>query len=354
MLAQTMRAARFHAATRTLAIESIPVPEPGRIDVRVRVDACGICGSDLSLVAGHLAPSLDVVTPGHEAAGTIDAVGADVPPDWTVGRRVVLAPGRACGECRACRRGAQLGCEHPQILGFDRDGGFAEFVVVPFHALVAIPDQLPAEQWAVLADAVSTPYAALVDTGEMRPADAVGIWGIGGLGVHAVQVARALGAAPIVAVDPRPSARARALALGADVALDPADPAFAEQMRAASGGDGLTIALDIVGSTSTIQQSLASIGRDGRVVVVGVTGDALTLGSVGKFVVRGRDLRGHLGYQRRHLEQLVRLVECGRLSFRDSISGIVTLDELGAAIDRLRSRVADEVRVFVRPAASEQ
>jgi D-arabinose 1-dehydrogenase-like Zn-dependent alcohol dehydrogenase len=232
-MADTMRAARFDATSRRLEVQDVPVPVPSPTEVLVRVEACGICLSDVHLLDGTLPAVLPVVTPGHEAAGTVEAVG-DLVPGWTPGDRVLMAGGRNCGTCRWCVRGRIEDCEAFQILGFNYDGAWAQYVVVPYGALTGVPAGLPVEQAAILADAVSTPYAALTDRAALRPGEAIGLWGIGGLGVHAVQVARMVGAAPIIAIDPLPSARERALRLGADVALDPRAVDVVEEVRSAA------------------------------------------------------------------------------------------------------------------------
>jgi D-arabinose 1-dehydrogenase-like Zn-dependent alcohol dehydrogenase len=156
---------------------------------------------------------LEQVTPGHEAAGTIEQVGPGVPL-WRAGQRVVLLAGRNCGVCRHCISGNFTDCLNPVVMGQGYDGGWAEYVVVHYSLLTEVPDHVPIEQAALIADAVATPFTGLIDRGRLRLGDFVGLWGIGGLGVHAVQIARLGGAGLIIAVDPLPAARQRALDLG--------------------------------------------------------------------------------------------------------------------------------------------
>jgi D-arabinose 1-dehydrogenase-like Zn-dependent alcohol dehydrogenase len=233
-----MTAARLDAACGELTIEQVPVPDVGATDVLIRVQACGICLSDAHLIDGTITSSVDVVTLGHEPAGIVAAVGAAV-PKWVVGDRVVLDAGHPCGRCDRCAIGMSEQCTSPRIMGVDYDGSWAEYVAVPYTTLCSIPDSLPFEQAALMADAISTPYAALVDTAQLRPSQSVGLWGIGGLGFHAVQIALLCGAAPVIAVDPRSSARQRALDVGADAALDPQQPDFDELILSLTDGLGL-------------------------------------------------------------------------------------------------------------------
>ncbi|MCW2779011.1 MAG: alcohol dehydrogenase, partial [Frankiales bacterium] len=216
----TMRAARFDAASKKLTVEDVPVPVPGPGEVLVKVEACGICLSDVHLIEGTLPGPLPVVTPGHEAAGTIAVLGEGV-QGWQVGDRVVMAGGKQCSNCEMCFRGRFEECLAFEIMGFNYDGAWAQYVLTSFGGMSSVPDDIPLERACVLADAVATPYAALTDRAQLQPGESIALWGIGGLGVHAVQTARLVGAAPIIAIDPSASARERALRLGADHALDP-------------------------------------------------------------------------------------------------------------------------------------
>jgi D-arabinose 1-dehydrogenase-like Zn-dependent alcohol dehydrogenase len=345
----TMRAARFHAETRQLSVQDVPVPEPGPTEVLVRVKACGICLSDVHLLDGSLRPSLPVLTPGHEAAGVIERVGERV-PGWTPGQRVVMAGGKACGACASCANGrGQEDCLRFRIMGFDYDGAWAEFIVVPCTSLTAVPEHIPFEQAAILADAVSTPYAGLIDRGGLRPGESVGLWGIGGLGVHAVQIARMAGAALIVAVDTLPDARARALDRGADFALDPAGEDVPARIREITGGRGLDLAVDLVGANAVLAQAAQCIGRNGRVVMIGLSPAPIQLGAGVNFGVRSQSLLGHLGYHKRHLDQLVEIVARGRLDVSRSISGILPLEDVAAGVERLAKKEGNPIRLVVRP-----
>lgn len=344
-----MRAARFDSETRRLSVEDVPVPEPGPAEVLVRVKACGICLSDVHLLDGSLRASLPVVTPGHEASGVIERVGERV-PGWAPGQRVVMSGGKACGTCPSCANGrGQEECLRFKIMGFDYDGAWAEFIVVPYTSLTEVPEHVPFEQAAILADAVSTPYAGLIDRGGLRPGEAVGLWGIGGLGVHAVQIARMAGAALIVAVDTLPDARARALDRGADYALDPAADDVPARVREITGGRGLDVAVDLVGANAVLAQAAQCIGRNGRVVMIGLSPEPIRLGAGVNFGVRSQSLLGHLGYHKRHLDQLVQIVARGRLDVSRSITDILPLEDVAAGVERLAKKEGNPIRLVVRP-----
>jgi D-arabinose 1-dehydrogenase-like Zn-dependent alcohol dehydrogenase len=337
----SMTAARFHAASATFGIEEVDIPTPGRTEVLVKVEACGICSSDVHLIGGMLPPPLPSVTPGHEAAGTIAAVGEDVPASWQEGSRVVLSAGRKCGQCPSCTRGGGIDeCTFLQVMGAFYDGAWAQYVVVGFEQLVAIPDHLSFEQAAILADAVTTPYSALLDTAQLRPAESIGIWGIGGLGTHAVQIARLTGAAPIIAVDRVAEVRQRALDLGADAALDPAATDFADQLRALTGGRGLDVAAEFVGFNDVRAQAVQSLGLSPDPIVVN---EALP------FLLQAQSMGGHLGGGVRHLQELVNLVALGRLDLSGSVSEAIPLTEVANGIHTLEKRETYPVRIVVKP-----
>lgn len=342
-----MRAAVFDAASGVLELQSVPDPAPGPGEVVVQVAACGVCLSDVHLLDGSMPAPLSRVVPGHEAAGTVVAVGAQVPV-WAVGDAVVLSGGGACGSCPSCAAGRSDDCSDIRVMGFSYDGGWADMVKVPFGYLTRAPWSVPLTQAAILADAVATPWAALTTTAELRPAEAVGLWGIGGLGVHAVQLARLAGAHPVIAVDPLPAARQRALDAGADAALDPADD-VPTIVRELTGGRGLDVALDFAGNPRAVAQSTASLARLGRVVLVGLFPDDLNLGPAVLFGLYGHQVRGHLGYAKPHLEQLVRLVDGGRLDLSASVSSVLPLDRVHDGVALLTDKQTNPVRVVLAP-----
>ena len=345
-----MRAAVFDSASRRLEVKEVPDPEPGPAEVRVRVQACGICLSDVHLINGTLATPLERVTPGHEPAGVIEQVGEGVPEYWAPGARVVMAAGKPCGECPNCVRGyPPSSCLATLVMGFAFDGAWAEYVVVPWHALTAVPDRVPIEQAAILADAVSTPYAGLTDRAGLRQGESVGLWGIGGLGVHAVMVARMVGASPIIALDPSKAARQRALDRGADHTLDPTAEGLVEHVWELTGGLGLDVAVDLFGANRVLMQADACLGRYGRLVIIGLSNEPISLGPNAQFGVTSHSLLGHLGYDKSHLDQLIEFVASGRLDVSGSISDVMPLNDVVRGVRRLATKEGDPIRLVVAP-----
>lgn len=347
-MAETMRAARFHADTKTVVLENVPIPEPGPGEVLVKVAFCGICHSDLSLINGTFPAQRPVVIQGHEASGTIAQLGEGV-TGWSVGDRVIVAAGKPCGDCPNCRRGDAGNCLRTQIMAFAYDGAWADYTLAQAVGLTRVPDNVPLEQAAILADAVSTPFGAVVHTGKVAVGESVGVWGVGGVGTHIVQLARLVGAAPIIAVDINPAVRERALELGADHAFDSRDPALPDKIAAVTGGRKLDVAFDAVGLKSTFEQAFDSLGVGGRLVAVGMSDQAPTVGPTSMFGVSRKQVLGHLGYQNADIATLATLVSLGRLDISRSISRIIPLDDIHAGIEALERAEGNPIRIVVAP-----
>ncbi|WP_197675953.1 zinc-binding dehydrogenase [Micromonospora auratinigra] len=334
-----MLAGRLHVPQRELWLETVPVPEPEHGQVRVRVAAAGVCLSDVHLIDGTLTPVYlagDVVTLGHEVAGTVDALGPGV-TGWQPGQRVLLQAGERD------RRGTVL------TRGVDYDGGWAEYALAREDTLVPIPDALEFEQACIIPDAVSTPWAAVTDTARTRPGEAVGVWGVGGLGAHAVQLLRLVGAAPVIAVDPLPAARDRALVLGADVALDPKDDGFRDAVLELTDARGLDVAFDFAGVTPVREQALTVLGRRGRLVLAGIANQPVTIASDSRFNYLGQAVLGHYGSAAEHVTQLVSLAGQGRLDLAASVSDVLPLGDATEAVRRVQDKDGNPIRLILRP-----
>jgi threonine dehydrogenase-like Zn-dependent dehydrogenase len=234
------------------------------------------------------------------------------------------------------------------MLAVDYDGGWAEYALATVHTLVPIPDDLPFEEAAIIPDAVSTPWAAITATAAVRPAEAVGVWGVGGLGAHGVQLLRLVGAAPIVAVDPLPAARERALDFGADLALDPADPELRQRVVEATGGIGLAAAFDFAGVAAVREQAVRCLGRNGRLVLIGLTDQPLVVDGTA-FSYLQQKILGHYGSVPEHVEQLVALTRFGRLDISRSVSDVIPLADAAAAVDRLHRKAGNPIRLILKP-----
>ncbi len=271
-MSETMRAAVVPEASAEFEVVERAVPEPAPDEVRVAVEACGICHSDAFVrEGGHPGVSYPRV-PGHEIAGSVDAVGADV-ESWSEGDAVGAGwHGGHCFTCEACRRGNFLGCANGEITGLTFDGGYAEFTTVPAEALAAVPEDLRAVDAAPLLCAGVTTYNALRNA-DLQPGDLVAVQGVGGLGHLGIQYARAAGY-ETVAVSRSPEKEDLAVGLGADHFVNAAKTDPAEQLQGLGGADAV---LATAPSSDAIASVVEGIGTDGSVVVVGVPGGPVSV-----------------------------------------------------------------------------
>ncbi|MBZ5548952.1 MAG: alcohol dehydrogenase [Acidobacteriia bacterium] len=249
-----------------------PTPELARNQVRIKVEACGICHSDALVKEGH-GPGIQYPrVPGHEIAGRIDAVGADV-TNWQVGQRVGVGwHGGHCFTCDACRRGDFINCRNEKITGISHDGGYAEYVVVPAESVAAIPDDLPAAEAAPLLCAGITVFNALRNSGA-RAGDLVAVQGIGGLGHLGIQYARQMGFRTFAigrGKDKEPLARK----LGAAHFVDTASCDPAQELQKFGGA---RVILATAPDSKSISAVVNGLSNNGKLVVVGASMEPITV-----------------------------------------------------------------------------
>jgi D-arabinose 1-dehydrogenase-like Zn-dependent alcohol dehydrogenase len=246
------------------------IPDPKPRQVRIKVQACGICHSDMLTVAGAFPGIQYPRVPGHEVVGSIDAVGVDV-PDWKVGMRAGVGwHGGHCGHCDSCRRGDFLTCRVGQIPGISYDGGYAEYMIAPFEALASVPDDLKSEDAAPLLCAGIATFNALRHSGA-RAGDLVAVLGIGGLGHLGVQFAQRMGFKTVAiarGADKGPLAKK----LGAHVYIDSTTQNAAEELTRLGGAKVILATGADAGSMSSVA---AGLGIDGKLMVLGASAEPI-------------------------------------------------------------------------------
>lgn len=265
-----MKAAQVAEPNAALEVVERDVPDPKPRQVRIKVQACGVCHSDMFTVAGAFPGIQYPRVPGHEVVGVIDAIGADV-PDWKPGMRVGVGwHGGHCGHCTSCRRGDFITCVRGQIPGISYDGGYAEYMIAPFEALASIPDDLKAEEAAPLLCAGITTFNALRHSGA-RAGDLVAILGIGGLGHLGVQFAAKMGFKTVAiarGADKGPLAKQ----LGAHRYIDSTAQNAAEELAKLGGAKVILATVTDAKSMSTV---VPGLGIGGKLVVVGASGEPI-------------------------------------------------------------------------------
>lgn len=354
--------ARPYASTRPLAVTELDLAPPGPGEVLVEIEAAGVCHSDLSVVDGQR-PRPTPMLLGHEAAGRVVEAGERV-DDLTVGRRVVLVFLPSCGACAGCRSGGRIPCEPGSaangagtLIGggtrLTRRGrpvlhhlgvsAFATHAVVDRGSVVPVDDDVPAPVAALLGCAVLTGGGAVVNAGRIRSGDRVAVVGLGGVGLAAVLVAVAAGAAQIVAVDPVGHKRERALHLGAAEAMTP-DEAAAASLRA-------DLVIDATGSVPGFEAAVAATAPGGRTVTVGLPPpDRLARISPLALVAEARSVIGsYLGSSvpSHDVPMYVDWWRDGRLPVERLATSEIGFGDLNQAMDALAAGQA--VRQIVRP-----
>lgn len=345
----TMKAARLIRAGEPLSIEEIPVPVPADDEVLVKVAACGLCGTDIHLaVVGDIPVTRTPITLGHEGAGEIAAVGPSV-KNFKLGDRVALLPAACCGVCRFCRVGRESLCETSSVYGMARDGALAQYIAAPARSVLPLPDGIPLDIAAIVTDGVSTPFHALRSRGRLTVGETVAVVGCGGLGTHAIILARLMGASLIVAIDPDEAARKRATELGADLAIDPKAGDPAKALRSRLGRRGVDLSLEFVGHPETVETAVRLLDKAGRAVVVGVGMGKPTLPPLISFVGMEQAVIGSFGMDRRDIEDLFALIATGHLDLGRSVSARYPLAKVNDALARLASKDQGVVRLVVEP-----
>jgi len=261
-----MRAIQVSSPNGPFELVERDIPTPGARQVRIQVQACGICHSDSFTKMGSFPGIQYPRVPGHEVVGRLDAVGAAV-PDWKIGARVGLGwHGGHCGHCASCRKGDFITCSSGQIPGISYDGGYANYMIAPFEALAAIPNELSAVEGAPLLCAGITTFNALRHSGA-GPGDSVAVLGIGGLGHLGVQFAAKMGC-HTVAIARGKDKQPLALKLGAHQYIDSTTQNVAAELTKLGGA---RVILATVTDSKSMSDAVGGLSIDGKLLVVGAS-----------------------------------------------------------------------------------
>jgi Zn-dependent alcohol dehydrogenase len=354
---------RPYASVRPLELATLELADPGPGELLVRIDAAGVCHSDLSVINGDRLRPVPMVI-GHEASATVIRTGTPNDPGFSMGDKVVLVFLPSCGCCVECASGRGYLCAQGAaangagvlLNGSSRlfEAGypvhhhlgvsaFATHAVVDRRSAVRIPADIPSETAALFGCAVLTGVGAVWNTAQVRPGESVAVYGLGGVGLAAVLGALAAGAAPVTAVDPIPEKRALALELGAARAVAPEDAASLEQPD---------VVIETVGRAAVLADAYAKARRGGRIVTVGLPNPAEQLSiSALSLVADGKTLMGsYMGSSipSRDIPRYLALWREGRLPVERLLTSVSPLSDINILMDRLADGSA--VRQVVIPA----
>jgi 2-desacetyl-2-hydroxyethyl bacteriochlorophyllide A dehydrogenase len=342
-----MKAVRLVKPGQPLATQEVPLPEPGPRDVLVRVRAAGVCHSDAHYRAGVSPVDPLPLTLGHEVAGIIEQVGPEV-TNLAVGDRVCLHYMVTCGDCIYCTRGSEQFCTSGVMLGKYRDGGYAEYISLPARNAFRLPDEIPFEQGAVMMCSTATSYHALRKS-RVQPGESVAVFGVGGLGMSAVQLARVFGAIDVYAIDINPNKLKKAQGFGATpVNATDGDPVA--EIKRLTDGQGVDVALELIGLPLTMQQAIQSLSIFGRAVMVGLSDQTIQVAPYGDLILKEAEIVGASDHLAHEIPSLIQLAQQGRLDLSGVVTETVPLDAdaINQVLDRL-DHFGDTIRAVIVP-----
>ncbi|NLF15302.1 MAG: alcohol dehydrogenase catalytic domain-containing protein [Anaerolineaceae bacterium] len=342
-----MKAARLVEIGKPLQLSEIERPSPGPGDVLVRIRAAGICHSDVHYRAGTSGVGPLPQTLGHEVAGVVEEVGEAV-AGLRPGDRVCLHYLLSCGQCHFCRTGHEQFCPEGKMIGKHVDGGFAEYIAVPARNAVRLPAEVSFEHGAVLMCSSSTSFHALRKS-RLQPGETAAVFGAGGLGMSAIQLARTMGALQVYAVDINDNKLALAESFGAvPVNARQGDPV--ETIRSLTGGRGVDVAIEVIGLRQTMEQAVRCLAVLGRAALAGISDRPFEIDSYSDLLGREAEVIGCSDHTLHELEILVEYVRQGRLDLGHVVARSVPLEAgaINAAMDALE-QFGGEVRTVVVP-----
>jgi propanol-preferring alcohol dehydrogenase len=342
-----MRAVQLTEIGKTLTDADVPIPEIGSSDVLIRVVAAGICHSDAHYRAGISQIDCLPLTLGHEVAGCVEEFGSLV-THLSAGDRVCVHYLVHCGSCEFCEHGLEQFCRSGQMIGKHRDGGYAEFIKVPAANAFLLPDEIPFEVGAIMMCSSATALHAL-NKARFKAGESIAIFGFGGLGFSALQLARAFDCGDVHVVEINPAKLASATGMGA-LAIDARSTDPVEQIKEATAGRGVDVALELIGSAKTIRQAVLCLAPLGRAALVGLTAESMSLHPYTELINKEVEIIGVSDHLATELPALIELARSGKLRFPAGTLRVVDLDaaQINVALDALEDSI-DHVRTVIVP-----
>jgi propanol-preferring alcohol dehydrogenase len=334
---------------KPLEESDIPIPENGSSEVLIRVAAAGICHSDVHYRENISKIDRLPLTLGHEIAGRVEEVGSDV-TQLSPGDRVCVHYLVHCGSCEFCMRGLEQFCRSGEMIGKDRDGGYAEFIKVPSANAFRLPDEIPFEVGAIMMCSSATALHAL-NKARFKAGESIAIFGFGGLGFSALQLARAFDCGDVYVIEINPAKLASAASMGA-IPIDARSADPIEQIKAATAGRGVDVALELIGSAKTMGQAVLCLGPLGRAALVGLTAESMSILPYAELINKEAEIIGVSDHLATELPALIEFARNEKLRFPPETLRVVDLDatQINAALDALQDSI-DHVRTVIVPSS---
>ena len=342
-----MKAVRLVHTGHSLTDADVPIPEIGSHDVSIRVAAAGICHSDAHYRAGISKIDRLPLTLGHEVAGRVEEVGSNV-AHLSVGDRVCVHYLVHCGSCEFCVRGLEQFCRSGEMIGKHRDGGYAEYINVPGANAFLLPDEIPFEVGAIMMCSSATALHAL-NKSRIQPNESVAIFGFGGLGFSALQLAHAFNCGDVYVVEINPAKLMSVGTMGA-VPIDARSADAVEQIKAATDGKGVDVALELIGSAKTMRQAVLCLAPLGRAALVGLTTESMSIHPYTQVINKEAEIIGVSDHLAMEIPTLIEFARTGKLRFPPETLRSVDLEaaQINAALDALQHSI-DHVRTVIVP-----
>lgn len=326
-----MRAAVLESFGTTVTVSEVPTPKPGPGEVLIRIRASGLCATDLKVMLGNVPTTPLPHIIGHEPAGEIASLGDGV-AGIKVGDHVIAGVDVSCGHCHYCRTSRLNYCANIKRLGMEVNGSVAEYLLVPAANCVVVPEHVSFTNAAPIADAVASPFRAVNTVANVRVGQKIAVYGVGGLGLSAIQIASVIGA-DVIAISRNPARRKLALELGAVDAIDPDEAPVDEQLRDLTQGLGVHAYIDVVGIESSLQQGVRAVRKGGIVVILGYSVPSLNT-PMPPMILSEVRIGGSRGSTREELMASVDLVASGKV--KTIVGRTLALDDVNDGLEGLR------------------
>jgi propanol-preferring alcohol dehydrogenase len=325
-----MKAVVLEEYNKPLVIRDVDIAAPGVHEVTIEVKACGLCLSDVHIAEGKVPTVTLPHIPGHEIAGVVSKTGSGV-KGFQAGDRVAMSLDLYCGRCDYCVRGETNRCDNLSRIGFEEDGGYAQFVNIPAANLELLSKNISFEKACIIPDAVTCSYRAIKYVGQVSVGDRVGILGVGGLGMQAVQIARLMGA-HVIATSRKDEKCKRAKSLGADIVINTAKQDFQKEVKKSVGQ--FDVVIDNIGTRESVLDSLAATRRGAKVVVMAFVTPELTVPGY-DLVINEKQVLGSRASNRQEFREAMRLVNAGLID--PDIEAVIPVSQVNQAHEDLKN-----------------
>jgi len=342
-----MKAVRLTKIGNPLELQEISLPKIGERDVLVRVKAAGICHSDVHYRSGISPVGALPQTLGHEVAGIVEEVGAQVNFP-KIGDRVCIHYQLSCGDCYFCVSGNEQFCKQGMMIGKHCDGGYAEYIAVPARNTILLPDEVTFEQGAILMCSSATSFHALKKA-RLKVGETVAVFGAGGLGISAIQLARIMGALDVYSIDINKDKLKLSEKFGA-IPINAADEDPVSSLYKYTNNIGVDVALEVIGLPQTMKQAIESMGVFGRTALVGITDKPFEIFSYQELIGKEAEVIGCSDHLLSELPLLVELVRRKKLDLSHVITKKISLDAslINEVMDDM-GKFGSEVRAVICP-----